>query len=412
MNRRSVQRLLTTGAIGAASVLLIAADAPTGGEPGTYGFVISNLFMANPGDADSCPIIADGDLDRYFKMLSPAEQAEFSSPDKRQALEAKMTKHFGFRRLSLRGQSAAAVKLPPGVDLKTPINEAQALEIGRLNGFPKGRGRPAFQNTTVAYSACSDPADFAELGEGFKIFEGKSAAGIDLDGKAGAEDFQGVDGKPGVDNQLWRAVGCVKAFRESSDAKLARKTFMSARAPTLIELKGVDSLQDDPDVIVNVYAAAEPLARDARGDALARASFAVEKNPRLRATVRGRIKGGVLETDPVDLVLNYKEQIIDAPRDIRGARIRATFGADGSIQGSLFGYYTVASYYSSIEQMTQNGANLTGVSCPGVYQAVNRLADGYRDAKTGRYTAISSAYNFVGVRAFVIADAAAREAVP
>ncbi len=407
MKKQSAQRLLAAGVMGAASVLLVAADAPTGGEPGTYAFVLSNIFMAGDGEADSCPVPADGDLDRYYKMLSPAEQAEYSTPDKRQALERKMNDHFGFRHLSLRGQGASSVKLPPGMDLRSTVNFEQALEIGRLNGFPKGRGRPAFQNTSVAYSACSNPTDFAILGEGFREFQGKVAAGIDLDGTAGKEDFTGPDGKSGVDNQLWRAVGCVKPFRESSDPKLAQKTFMSARAPTLIELKGVDSLRDDPDVTVNIYAAADPITRDARGGALARASFAIEDDPKLRATVKGRIVGGVLETGPVDLMLNYKEQIIDAPRDIRGARIRATFGPDGSIEGSLFGYYTLASYYASIEQMTQNGANLTGVSCPGVYQAVNRLADGYRDPKTGRHTAISTAYNFVGVRAFVIPGAAA-----
>jgi hypothetical protein len=110
----------------------------------------------------------------------------------------------------------------------------------------------------------------------------------------------------------------------------------------------------------------------------------------------------VLETDPVDLRLNYKEQIIDAPREIRGARLRATLKPDGSIEGGFYGYYTVASFYDSIEQMTQNGANLTGVSCPGVLQAIDRLADGYRDPKSGRFTAISSAYHFFGVRAFVL----------
>jgi hypothetical protein len=64
--------------------------------------------------------------------------------------------------------------------------------------------------------------------------------------------------------------------------------------------------------------------------------------------------------------------------------------------------FTLASYRDSIEQMTQNGANLTGVSCPGVRQAIDRLADGYRNPQTGKYTAISSAYNFFGVHAFVI----------
>ncbi|WP_449469040.1 hypothetical protein [Sphingobium chungangianum] len=53
--------------------------------------------------------------------------------------------------------------------------------------------------------------------------------------------------------------------------------------------------------------------------------------------------------------------------------------------------------------MTQNGANLTRVSCPGIRKAIDRFADGYRDPRTGRFTAISSAYDFVGVKAFLAA---------
>ena len=105
---------------------------------------------------------------------------------------------------------------------------------------------------------------------------------------------------------------------------------------------------------------------------------------------------------------------MDAPRHIRGARLRAKFGADGSIEGSIYGYYTLDSYYESIEQMTQNGANLTKVSCPGVRKAIDRLADGYRDPRTGRFTAISSAYDFIGVKAFLATpnQVAQTEALP
>ena len=173
------------------------------------------------------------------------------------------------------------------------------------------------------------------------------------------------------------------------------------RAPTLIEVRGVDDMENDPNVTVTVYAAVDALPTDGRGEALKSATFSVDPDPRLRSTTRGRIEKGVLTTEPFDLLMNYKEQIVDAPRDIRGARIRATMKPDGSIEGNFYGYYTLDSYYSSIEQMTQNGANLTQVSCPGVRQAIDRLADGYRDPKTKRYTAISSAHGFKGVRAFV-----------
>lgn len=392
--------------------LLIAADAPTGGEPGVRAFVLSNIYIASSGDAGACPVMAEGDLDPWFRTLPAVEQAKYTLPDKpgvlaqakRPELERAMNEALGFRRLSVRSGRGDLVvaNLPDGFALGTVPTPQQALEIGRLNGFPAGRGRIAFGKTEVVYSACSNPEDFPQLGKGHRTYDEPVAAGMDLDGKAGREDFTGLDGTKGVDNQLWRAVGCVRPFRENSDPPFARKTMLSARAPTLIELRGVEDATNDPDVTVSVYAAADPLTRDGRGQALAGATFTLDPDPALRATTRGRIVGGVLLTDPFDFRVNYKEQIIDAPRQFRGARIRATLMPDGTIQGGIYGYYDIASYYSSIEQMTQNGANVTGVSCPGVRRAVERLADGYPDGRTGRNTAISTAHDFVGVRAFIV----------
>jgi len=401
-------------AVVAGGLVLIAADAPTGGDPGVRTFVLSNIYIASSGDGGTCPVMADGGIETYFKMLPPAEQAKYADPAhpgqieqaKRGPLEQAMNEHFGFRRVAIKGGNPGGkqvqAKLPPDFRADVTPTPEQAIEIGALNGFPKGRGRLAFSNLTVAYSACTNPEDFPALGKGFVTYDGPVSAGMNLDGKAGKEDFKGPDGTPGVDNQLWRAVGCVKPFREYGEPKIAHKIFISARAPTLIEIRDIGDPRNDPDVTVNVYAGADPVVRDGRGEALASSSFTVDPDPTLRASVKGRIENGVLTTDPVDLKLNYKEQIVDAPRVFRGARIRAVLGDDGRIEGSIFGYYTLASYWSSIEQMTQNGANLTGVSCPGVKAAIERYADGYRDPRTGKFTAISSAYNFFGVRAYIV----------
>jgi hypothetical protein len=149
-----------------------------------------------------------------------------------------------------------------------------------------------------------------------------------------------------------------------------------------------------------VHAGVDPVTRDGRGDALGWASFRVD--PSQRTTVSGRIVDGVLMTDPVDLRLNFKEQIIDAPRVIRAARIRAVLGANGSAEGEIGGFYTLASFYASIEQMTQNGANLSGISCPAVRQAIDRRADGFKDPDTGRFTAISTGMGFFAAPAFIV----------
>jgi hypothetical protein len=388
--------------VAVAGVLTAAADAPTGGEPNVRAYVLSNVYLAQPDEPNICKTVSDGGLEIYLKSLPSEEQAKYATPDKRPALERRMDKEFGFRRVAIAARDPRfAAKLPASYKPGDPATPELALAIGELNGFPKGRGRLAFSKQTVAYSSCTNPEDFPMLAKGFRTYEGKVAAGMDLDGKAGKEDFVSPDGAKGVDNQLFRAVGCVKPFIESSQSNVSKTVMISARAPTLIEIRDVQDPKNDPDVTVRILAATNPIIKDARGQALARATFAPERDSTLQATTKGRIVDGVLTTDPVDLVLNYKEQIVDAPRHFRGARLRAELKPDGGIEGTLYGYYTLASYYDSIEQMTQNGANLTGVSCPGVRQAIDKLADGYRDPKSGRFTAISSAFNFHGVRAFV-----------
>jgi hypothetical protein len=60
---------------------LVGADAPTGGEEGVHAFVLSNVYLAQGGEKDSCPSPDIGDLDRFYAMLSPAEQAKYAGKD-------------------------------------------------------------------------------------------------------------------------------------------------------------------------------------------------------------------------------------------------------------------------------------------------------------------------------------------
>jgi hypothetical protein len=114
-----------------------------------------------------------------------------------------------------------------------------------------------------------------------------------------------------------------------------------------------------------------------------------------------------LTTEPFDVQLAYKEQIIDTVRKLRATRLIATLKPDGTIEGGLYGYYDVESFWHSIQQMTQLGASLSRLSCPAVRTALYQYADGFPDPRSGRNTAISAALRFVGVRAHIIHPAAA-----
>lgn len=399
------RRRWLVGAMPLISLLTGGANAPTGGDPQQRAYVLSNIYFASAPEEGVCQPIAAGGLESFLASLSPAEQAIYGAQGKRAELEKLMGERLGFRRMVIRGgssgKSRSAAILPPGLKDGTPPSLEQVREIARLNDFPKGRGKLAFQDHFLAYDSCTHPEDFPKLARGYRTYDGKIAFGMNLDGQVARSAFASPEGEAGVDNQLWRAIGCVSAFRESGNPATAKATLFSARAPTLISISGIDDQKNDNDVTVTVMASADAISKDSVGGALARATFDTDPDPAFRATTRGRIVDGVLTTDPVDVRLNYKEQIVDAPRVLKGARIRARLLEDGGIEGGFYGYYTLASFYQSIEQMTINGANLSRVSCPGVRQAIDKLADGYRDPGTGRNTAISSALGFVGVAAFV-----------
>jgi len=388
-----------------ASSLLIAADAPTGGQPGTRAFVLNGLYVGGGGDPNGCPATSSGNFDIFLASLPADQRTRLSDPGHRSELQKMMWSHYGFRRLRLWpgdfGGRLESAKLPPDVKLHQTPTPAQVRAIAELNGFPKGRGSLAYQKQTIAYSSCTNPEDFPMLAAGYHPYSGKISTGLNLDGKDGAQNFVSPEGEKGVDNQLWRAVGCYKQFQEMNDPALQRKVMLSARSPTLIEVSGIDDIHNDPDVTVRIVTGADPLVRDGAGNPLAHASFMLDRDPSLVTVTHGRIVDGVLTTDPVDLRFVFREQIVDNTRAMRAARIKATFLPDGSLDGGIFGYSTLASFYDMIEQMTQDGADNVGMSCVGVRQAINRYADGYRDQRTGRFTAISSAMNFHAVPAFL-----------
>ena len=84
---------------------------------------------------------------------------------------------------------------------------------------------------------------------------GKVALGLNLDGKTKPSDFTSPEGEPGIDNQLFRVIGCLGNYR-SGGSLLNEETNSFKRAKIdrmLIELTDVDSLVNDDDVTLTTY---------------------------------------------------------------------------------------------------------------------------------------------------------------
>jgi hypothetical protein len=270
------------------------------------------------------------------------------------------------------------------------------------------------------------------------------AEGIDLDGqdshingKAAPgtcphDDFRGMNGERGVDNEFFRVVGCSKSFQSTGGSNTFEIEMYTGSWGILLTLKGVDDVHNSRDVEVGFYSNADPIALSPTREALANATYTTDPDPRFRSMTHGRIVNGVLTTDLVDVRFHMIINSIYLERPLQDARLRATFTPEGGMEGILAGYTSIEDLYdvqyafrngkdakggparSALISHSANGqARVQGHTCNGAYYAMKQFADGHRDPRTGQCTAISTQYRFKAIPAFVIdASSQGAHAVP
>ena len=392
MKAHGLKRAAATGSLAAASLLMSAASTP---QPQSFSFALTNIYVAAYEDDKACRGLSLSSADLFLQSLPPAERVRYGSPEKVRDLQQLMGQRLGFKMVPTGKESG-----PNGS--MAHLTEAEQEALRQKYNIPKGKGTASFLGTRFAYDSCTNPEDFPFMEKGNVDYRGPIAYGIDLDGRTGKDDYVSPDKKPGVDNQLIRAVGCTFSTRDFGTPKVADEVITSMSSPTLIEVSGVDDPTNDYDVTVRVYASGSPLELSGGGKPLAWASLDVDRDPRFMAEAKGKILNGELITEPFDLRMRLREQIIDSYREVRQARIQAKIKPGEAIEGGIYGYHTLASIEENYHQSTQVGANLTRMSCPALIKAVRRHADAFPDPKTRRNTAISSALRFKGVPVFLI----------
>jgi hypothetical protein len=259
------------------------------------------------------------------------------------------------------------------------------------------------------------------------------AYGIDLDGQSaranGAaasgtcahDDFAPVGGGArSVDNQMYRLLGCTTGFRSGGIANTFETEMLTGAWGILIDLQGVDDVRNDPDVTVGIHASADPIEVSAARAPIGGGTYAIDPDPRFRATTHGRIVNGVLTTEPVNTRFHWTVNGMHIERALNLARLRMTIAPDGSAEGYLSGYTPIEDWYDNNyrfnghesdgtpsptrkrEISATGAANSMNYTCNGVYEAMHRLADGERDPQTGQCTSLSTQYRIRAVSAFVV----------
>lgn len=243
----------------------------------------------------------------------------------------------------------------------------------------------------------------------YREVKGTTAIGLNLDGKADATDFVSTEGEKGIDNELYRAIGCTRLFR-APDGTFAHFTNMWVREfnfnRILFEISDVDSLENDGDVTVSMYRGRDKLITDATGaNIIAGGSNRVDERfgKRFMSRTKGKIENGVLTTQPVDI--NYPWTVfIGRPGhyEIKGARLKVAISPTGdAAEGLLGGYADVEAWYQQlVRSWSTHHSSYGGLSQPTLYRVLYRLADAYPDEK-GANTAISSSIAIKMVQTFI-----------
>jgi len=334
----------------------------------------------------------------------------------------------------------AAAMCPKGLSLgprdlfaATPEGKRRAEESDTDYTKRLAAGGNAFMTAPNGQNLCMNP----EAGKPDPSLHAVSgdvpAYGIDLDGQdsrakgraasgtCAHDDFRGIDGERGIDNQFFRAVGCTNTLAPGGQANDFGTQMAVGEWGILIALENVQDARNDNDIVVRLYANNDPMEVSANHEPLPNATYAVDPDPRYQATSRGRIVNGVLTSDPVDVRFHWVVNGIHLDRPLQDARLRVTVKADGSMEGILAGYSPVEEIYDTVfgfrtgrdgkgelaslraRQGSSSGYAFTARhTCNGVYYALKQMADGHRDAKTGECTSISTQYRVKAIPAFVV----------
>lgn len=407
-------RVLLAGCLAGGALTLAAMPATAAGTAKSRGLVVTYFWFANHQGDDDCPEGAALGMRRlaapYLEKMSAKDRADLLAPGHEQKLAAVL----------------AAFAL--GGTAYGGATDVRDQMFGPTLNPENAKKRPMGFGVTPVQDQCNHPEQFED--PPLKVSQGKVAFGLDLDGTDGSgpaaantcrhQNFTGVDGSAGIDNQYYRVLACVDGYRrkasEQSASSVSAGTMedwfhgnrKDGATTMLIELNGVDDAVNDDEVEVRIYSSRQATPYDATGlkgvPSFSLTALKPGDNPHNRA--KGRIKDGVLTTDPVELWVPTKPAGgEDSFYEFRDARLRLELTADGGAKGLMAGYFDVEKAYTMEMRSYGDTARRNSVydgSCPAIYAAMKKLADGYPDAKTGQCTAISTAFKVEAVKAFVI----------
>ena len=292
---------------------------------------------------------------------------------------------------------------PEGVNLFGPRETFKAL-------FPQDKG----QKWTIEESHLAREIEGwfpSDKPEKFPYLEagGKISLGMNLDGKVDDNDFTSPSGERGVDNELYRVLGCQVHYRlpDGQTAFFDSKSIVDDHYNrTLIELTGVDDLTNDPDVTVTMYRGLDPLRTDATGNSIVTGGSQrvdAKRGGRFNHVTKGKIVDGVLTTEAKDMTFPWTTGFgTPTVMIVKGMRFRLNLLETGA-DGMMAGFVDIENFYSQMMKAESTHHQAYGqLSPPGLARSLRARADGHPDPKTGKNTTISAALTATFTQVFIV----------
>jgi hypothetical protein len=249
--------------------------------------------------------------------------------------------------------------------------------------------------------------------------KGKYAYGFNLDGKGAASPNSFEDPEThelGVNNQLYRALGCLRVFRGTLESPPVYYFYIfgqikDSQPVWLITLSG-DDLSHDGDVDITFDRALEHMRYNTDGTPRPDETYRIDSDPRSHHVFHGRLKDGVitLANPGSDSIYMLENQLYINEFRMSKVHIRLRMKADGTLDCMMGGYQPWADWYWAITASGSESTEAQGIDqdAVGMYYLLKKLADGGPDPKTGLNALISATYNIKAVPAFAVAAGASQ----
>ncbi len=240
--------------------------------------------------------------------------------------------------------------------------------------------------------------------DGFDLDGRTSTAGSPLGDECAHDDLTSPDGAEGIDYGFLKMIEQFSGFQKDQIVDgVINASIKSGDMTTVLELGGLDDLENDDAVTVQLFSSLDTPRTGTDGNVLPGGSVTLHPDTRLHsAVVTGELVDGALTVGPIDIRLRLLIQIVTDELFIHDAMVRIEPKGDGTVSGFISGLWDVEDIRRIIIKPTADNGEALGFSEAEGMEALTDYADADFNAATGTCDAISVTYQFGAVPHFIV----------